>query len=275
MDREHVDDVRAYMSEMMGTFVLVFLSAGAVCAAQLYPGTGSFTSVLGIALAAGLSLAVGLAMTNTPPRGYLNPAVTMLLWGMGKLDGGRAMALMGVQFLGAAVAGGMLRFVLGNNQLVMDFAHLGTPHINYEAFGGAGLTAGVVFKGVMFELIFTFLLLLVVFVVSVRVPKTTGQVSGWLAPLYIGMTLTVITLAGFHLTGAAANPARWFGTVIWESTVSPLRMQRPYADWLAFVLGPFAASFAAQYVIGWLIREKEHEHAHDTEKSAVAAGSSH
>jgi len=108
----------------------------------------------------------------------------------------------------------------------------------------------------------------------VRVPKTTGQFSTWLAPLLIGATTTVITLAGFKLTGASANPARWFGTVIWESTVSPLRLQNPYTDWAAFIIGPLLAAFIAQYVVAWLIqKEKSHEHEHAAEKSAVAAGS--
>jgi aquaporin Z len=233
-------------------------------------------TLLGISLGAGLGMAVGLALTTTPPRGYLNPAVTMMLWGMGKLDAGRAMSLMGVQLLGAAVAGGMIRFMLGNNQLVMDFAHLGTPHVRYHAFGAPGMTAGVVIYGILIELAFTFLLLLMIYVAYIRVPKTTGAQSTWLAPLWIGAIMTVITLAGARLTGAAANPARWFGTVIWESTVSPLRLQNPYSDWAVFVIGPLVAAFAAQYAVPWLInQEKRHEHEHGAEKSAVAAGSSH
>ena len=48
--------------------------------------------------------------------------------------------------------------------------------------------------------------------------------SGFLPP-YLAMVALV--LAGFNLTGAAVNPARWFGTVVWEKTVPSLMRSRP------------------------------------------------
>lgn len=271
MDRDN--HVRAYMCEMIGTFVLVFLSAGAVCSVQLYDSASSFASLLNIAVAAGFGLGVGLVIAGIEPRGYLNPAVTMMLWGLGKLDAGKALSLMGVQFVGAAAAGGMIRFVLGNNQLALAFSHMGTPHVQPAIFGAAGVNGKVILLGILTELTLTFLLIMVVYVTLMKPAKKPHTTKARLAPFWVGLTMTLITLAGYQLTGGAANPARWFGAVVWESTITPLRMQNPYSDWLVFIIGPLAASIIGQYVINVLDKESaHHHHEHATsEKSAVGA----
>ena len=46
-------------------------------------------------------------------------------------------------------------------------------------------------------------------------------------------------MLGYRLTGAALNPARWFGTVLWEAA-QPHRPATPgaFADMFVYVFGP-------------------------------------
>src|SRR5262245_52914565 len=131
-------DLRGYVAEFIGTFAVVFLSAGAVCAnhlAAVHWGTPSqgvivqpAPHLVGIALVAGLAYAVALAVTVPISGGFLNPAVTLTLWVFRRLDGTRASALIGVQLFAALVAGMVLRVVLPED-LVLGPARIGTPHL--------------------------------------------------------------------------------------------------------------------------------------------------
>src|SRR5262249_12907558 len=133
-------NLRGYLVELIGTFAVVFLAAGAVCvnqAAILTGNDGIKPGLVGIALAYGLADAVSLAVVLPYSSGYLNPAITLMLWVFKRLDGGKAAALIFVQLLGAAIAGGVLRFV--GTQAILTAAHLGTPHLNVQAFGETGI----------------------------------------------------------------------------------------------------------------------------------------
>jgi glycerol uptake facilitator-like aquaporin len=59
----------------------------------------------------------------------------------------------------------------------------------------------------------------------------------------MGLTKVAIILFAFHLTGGAANPARWFGPAVWEVSLPhptwPLRDHTVY--WVGPILGALAA----------------------------------
>src|SRR5262245_23600791 len=105
-------NLRAYMAEMLGTFAFVFISASSAYIATLVGwGPGDVWRQPGlvyVALASGLMYAATLAMTVPVSGGYLNPAVTIMLWVFRRLDGLRASALVAVQILGAVLAGAVL-----------------------------------------------------------------------------------------------------------------------------------------------------------------------
>src|SRR5262249_2206233 len=139
-------NLRAYMAEMIGTLIVVFVSAGAVCVNQLaavpwpqgeQPGlviVQPQPGLAGIALATGLIYAAALAVTVPLSGGYLNPAVTLMLWVFKRLDGGKTTCLIGAQLLGAVLAGALLRGVLFFREDVLIASFLGTPHLNVEVF---------------------------------------------------------------------------------------------------------------------------------------------
>src|SRR5262245_33811474 len=156
---------RPYIAELIGTFAVVILSAGAVCAAYLPLNVP--VNETAIALAEGLAVAVALSCTINVSGGYLNPAVTIALWALRRLDNREAPLLLAAQFLGAALAGVCLRVIFHESVLVA--AHFGTPHLT-EAFHQ--LTPGTLLTGAGVELVLTFLLTFAIFgsVIDPRTP---------------------------------------------------------------------------------------------------------
>src|SRR5262249_51748914 len=151
----------------------------------------------------------------------LNPAITLMLWVLKRMDGAKASGLIFVQLLGAAIGGALPRFVFPEDVLISS--RLGTPHLNFAAFGQMGISPGpgVWLSGIGMELGLTFVLTFVVFATMLdpRAPRVLGRWGQWLAGLWAGLAVIGCTIAGFGLTGAAANPARWFGPLVWEYTI--------------------------------------------------------
>lgn len=269
-------NLRAYMAELIGTLVVVFVSAGVVCVNQLaavawaqpdQPGevlVQAQPGLTGIALATGLIYAAALAITLPLSGGYLNPAVTLMLWVFKRLDFGKMVCLMGVQVLGAVLAGGLLRAIFSFREDVLTATFLGTPHLNVGAFDLArgAITLGPLFKGIAIELFLTFCVVFAIFGTTLD-PRASRWAGGWtsrLAGLWIGLVLTAVTLVGFPLTGAAINPARWLGTAVWELSVPPLRTQLPFADHAVFWIGPIlGAIVAGSLYTAWILPPEEEQ----------------
>jgi glycerol uptake facilitator protein len=261
-------NLRGYLAEMIGSFAVVFLSAGAVCANQLAIVTGNESlapGLLGIAVATGLAYGVALAVTLPFSTGYLNPAITLMFWVFKRLDGAKTAALIFVQMLGAAAAGGLIRLIYTDE--VLTLARMGAPHLNLKGFGlypdlqTTGTSAWILLKGVALEAGLTFILAVVIFgtMYDPRVLRAIGNSGKRLVGLWVGLVLVVLTLAAFPLTGAAANPARWFGTVMWEMTIDSLRGMQPWRDHMVYWFGPIAGALLGGVVYNSLILPQESE----------------
>jgi glycerol uptake facilitator-like aquaporin len=225
-------NLRSYLAELVGTFALVLLGAGTVCANHL-SGTPQ-PGLLGIALAQGLIFAAILSRTVLATEGYLNPAVTVMLYCYRRFDGVKATWLVVAQMLGAALAGLCVRFVF--DEVVLTQARLGTPHLNPDAFPNPGLAA--LLQGSAVELGLTFILTFAIFgtILDPRTPRLAGFGAG--------LALTADVLMGFGLTGAACNPARYFGTALWEKTVPALR-DHAFDDHPVYWIGPILGALLA------------------------------
>jgi MIP family channel proteins len=231
------NDLRPYLAELIGTFALVFLGAGAVCTASFAPNaTHASLDQVSIALAAGFILAAALTATVPISGGYLNPAVTIMLWVFKRFDNTKAGCLLVAQVLGALLAGVCLRLI----PQTMNVTNLGTPHLNTEVFGGT-LGIGALMAGTGVELVFTFILTFAIFgtMIDPRAPRLGG--------LAVGLTLSAVVFMGFRLTGGAANPATWLGPAVWEATV-PGHGTAAFADALVYLAGPILGALLAGYV---------------------------
>lgn len=265
-------NVRAYVAELVGTFALVFIGAGTICVDSLCRLTPSATApapgLVGIVLAEALALAAGLAATIYLSGGYLNPAVTVALWACKRLDGARTTALVFVQLLGAAIAGGLVRAIFNSSEIALVNARMGTPHLNADVFSNL-IDFSTRIKGIGIEAILTFIVTIIIFATTIdpRHPKLLGRVGKWLSGLWVGVALAAVMLVGYSLTGAATNPARWFGTVIWEASYST---RSPLSEWPIYVIGPILGAVLAAGVYVLLVLPMEEErHAPTTASTGV------
>lgn len=231
--------VRAYCIEMLGVFALVYFSAGAVCQnvtvtpLNQQPGATAMTphhsGLLGVALVYGLMYGVLVTLTAPVSGGYLNPAITLLLWVANRVNTLRASWLIGAQFVGAVLAGLCLRLTFETD--LLQFARYGAPHLNPLVYPPDAARASQ-YGGMAVELILTFFLVFAIFGLF------AGASRSPLAGLPAGALVTAGVLLAFPITGAAFNPARWFGPVFWEAVDAKGGGASPWSDALVYLAGP-------------------------------------
>jgi MIP family channel proteins len=212
------------VAEVLGTFALVFIGAGAVVV--LTPQLGGGTAILGVALAHALVLAVMVSNLGHISGAHFNPAVTIGVWVAGKIETVRAGLYLLAQLVGAALGAGLLRLVLHED--LWRATSLGLPQIN-RALQVTDLQA------VLIEGILTFFLVLTVFATAIDDRGVFTSVAG----LTIGLVLGFDILMGGTLTGASMNPGRSFG---------PALIAGDWTDFWVYVVGPVSGAVAAASV---------------------------
>ena len=216
------DVARRAVAEFVGTFALVFIGAGSIAAATLI----GERSIVGVALAHGLTIAVMVSAVGHISGGHFNPAVTLGFFVTRRLDPWIAAVYIVTQFVAAVVAALLLWWIFPRG--VIDDVALGAPALQI----GSG-------AGVVLEAILTFFLVWVVFATAADPRGTFTAIAG----LAIGLTITVDILIGGPLTGAAMNPARAFG---------PELVHHEWADAWVWYVGPIAGGIAAALLYEWL-----------------------
>jgi len=209
------------IAEFVGTLALVFIGAGSVVILSLYMAGN--TGILGIALAHGLVLAVMVTSLGHISGGHFNPAVTVGVWVTGKIESGRAAVYILTQLAGAAAGAGLLRLAIPES--IWSKTFLGLPTINHAN----GITNG---KGVLIEAILTFFLVFTVFATAIDERGAWKAIAGFA----IGLVLTFDILMGGPFTGAAMNPARWFG---------PALVGGKWTDFWVYIAGPLTGAIIA------------------------------
>ncbi len=189
------DTWKGCLAEIIGTFFLTFVGAGAICANAF---TNGGVGLVGIALAHGLALSVAICAFGSISGGHFNPAVTIALTVAKKMKAGDAVAWIISQLVGATLAAYALTLILPAT--ATSAAHLGTPEV------AAGIGTGA---ALLMEAILTFFLVTAVFMTAVdaRAPRS-------IAGFGIGLTVAFDILCGGPITGASMNPARSFGPAL-------------------------------------------------------------
>ena len=188
------------LAEFIGTFALIFIGAGA--AAVVGDGVG-LPGLIAIAFAHGLTVMAFAFAYGPVSGGHFNPSVTIGVLAAGAMRTGEAIGYIVVQLLGSVVGALLLRTVLGGAE-----TGLGMPALAHDlALGATSLTITPA-AGFMIEAVLAF------FLVTVVLSTAVAGRAGNLAPLAIGMTLTLNIIMGGALTGAAFNPARALGPMV-------------------------------------------------------------
>jgi len=234
---EH-DPLRRGFAEFVGTFTLVFIGAGSILtlstlfapaiqnAAQ--QGVYGGLTLVAVALAHGLAIAVMVSAVGHISGGHFNPAVTLGFVVTRRIAPSLAVVYWSMQFAAAAAAAALLRWFFAE------------PARRLTNLGAPGLGGGVDhWQGLMIEIVLTFLLVWVVFATAVDPGGAFKSVAG----LAIGLTITIDVLMGGPLTGAAMNPARAFG---------PELLSRHWNDAWIWYAGPAAGAVLAALAYDWL-----------------------
>jgi len=217
--------MKKYLAEMVGTFVLTFLGCGA--AVSLNCGSDT-ASVVGTALAFGLSV-VAMAYTIGGISGcHINPAITLGVFLSGKMDAKDCGMYMVFQCIGAIIAAAVLAGIVA---LAPGLAQGTTTGANACA---AGLSP---VGGMVVEIVLTALFVLVVLGAT---SKTNGATNNF-AGLAIGLALVLIHLVGIHYTGTSVNPARSIGPALFEGG-------QALSELWVFIVGPFIGGAIAAFL---------------------------
>jgi len=205
---------RIFVAELIGTFALVFIGAGA--------GALGIGGLVGVALAHGLVI-VSFAYAYGHISGtHINPAVTFGLVLAGVMSWTRALVYWIAQFLGGILAAALLAFLLGVK----------------SGLGATVLAPNISpLQGLVIEGVLTF------FLVNTVLHAAVAGKAGNFAGLAIGMTLTLSILMGGPLTGASLNPARTLGPAILTSNLS---------EFWVYLAGTFAGAAVAAGVYKFL-----------------------
>ena len=188
------------LAEFIGTFTLVFIGEGSMCADQYLHASGaSGSGLLAIAAAYGLALAILISAVGHISGGHLNPAVTIGFWVTKKISTLDALSYWVAQVAGAIVAAYLLTVVIP--EATWRAVGLGTPDL---------ATDFTRFHGIVLESVTTFLLVFVVFATAADPKGAFNKIAGF----PIGLTVMMGILVSGPFTGGAMNPARAFGPAL-------------------------------------------------------------
>ena len=223
--------MKKYLAEMFGTMVLVLMGCGVAVSLGCDP-VANIPAVVGTALAFGLSV-VAMAYTIGGISGcHINPAITLGVLLSGRMEAKDAVMYMVFQVIGAFI-GSALLFALT---------------ANVDGLSGTGandLQQGVsVIGGLLAEVVFTFVFVLVVLGATARANGDTNNLAG----LAIGLALVLVHLVCIRYTGTSVNPARSIAPAVFQGGTALANV------WI-FIVGPFVGG--ALSAVAWKIIDTE------------------
>ncbi len=232
---------RKVLGEAIGAFALVVVGAGSVLAANAAGSDVLVYASLGHAFV----IAVMATALGPISGGQISPAVTLGLIATRRIKADLGVAIIIFQLIGSIIGGLLLSWLYPAQ--VASGLRLATPAVNFTAI--TALQATVV------EIVITFFLVFVVFATAVDPRGAAKQFAG----LGIGLTVTLGWFLAGNLTGAAMNPARWFGPALLSAIYDPAVYGAKLAtNWPVYVLGPLLGGGLAAFVyaVAFLPREK-------------------
>jgi aquaporin Z len=175
--------VRKSVSEILGTFALVFCGTGAIVIDKV---TGGAVSHVGVAITFGLIVMAMIYGLGEISGAHLNPAVSIGFALAGRLPIKALCVYVVSQLVGAILASITLKFLFPTDDLL-----------------GATLPAGSARQSFILELLLTFILMLVIVNVSTG-PKEQGLFAG----IAVGSVILLEAMFAGPICGASMNPAR-------------------------------------------------------------------
>jgi aquaporin Z len=212
---------RKLTAEFIGTFWLVLGGCGSAVLAAGYPELG--IGFLGVALAFGLTVLTMAFAIGHISGCHLNPAVSIGLWSGGRFAAKELVPYIIAQVAGG-IAGGAVLYIIASGSGAFDLAG-GFASNGYGAHspGGYSLLACLVT-----EVVLTCMFLLII------LGSTDERAPAGLAPIAIGLGLTLIHLISIPVTNTSVNPARSTGVAIFVGGWATAQL---WLFWVAPIIG--------------------------------------
>jgi len=226
--------MKKFGAEFIGTFWLVLGGCGSAVLAASYPEVG--IGWLGVALAFGLTVMTMAFAIGHISGCHLNPAVSLGLWAGGRFPAKDLIPYIVAQVLGGLAAGGIL-FIVASGHAGFDVT-AGFATNGYGAHSPGGYT---LLSALVIEIVMTMMFLFVI------MGATDKRAPAGLAPIAIGLCLTLIHLISIPVTNTSVNPARSTGVALFQGGWA---VDQLWLFWLAPIVGGILGALIYRLVGG-------------------------
>jgi aquaporin Z len=221
-------------AEFIGTFWLVLGGCGSAVLAAAFPEVG--IGLLGVSLAFGLTVLTMAYAIGHISGCHLNPAVSVGLVAGRRFPASELVPYIIAQVLGAIAGAGVLYLIASGKPGFSLSGGLASNGYADHSPGGYTLVAGFVAEAVL-----TFMFLLII------LGSTDKRAPQGLAPLAVGLGLTLIHLISIPVTNTSVNPARSTGPAIF---VGGWAIAQLWLFWVAPIIGAALAGLVHTMLFG-------------------------
>ncbi|RLI49107.1 aquaporin Z [Candidatus Bathyarchaeota archaeon] len=224
-----MNDVKKYVAELVGTFVLVFMGCGSAVLA------GEYIGFVGISFAFGLSVVAMVYTIGGVSGCHINPAISISMLAAGKMKLKDTVIYIVMQCIGAIIGAIVLYGVaVGKPGYTIAVNGLGQNGYGVASPGSFSMVSGFIV-----EVILTFIFLLVIH------GSTSNKTPKGFAGIAIGLSLVLIHLVSIPVTGTSVNPARSLGPAV---IVGGIALNQLWLFWVAPIIGGLLAGFVWKYL---------------------------
>jgi aquaporin Z len=222
-------------AETIGTAWLVLGGCGSAVLAAAFPGLG--IGFVGVSLAFGLTVLTMAFAIGHISGCHLNPAVTVGLTVAGRAPARDLAPYIGAQVVGALIGAGVL-YLIATGKPGFDLVASGFATNGYGDHSPDKYSLVAAF---VCEVAMTFAFLFVI------LGSTDSRASGTLAPISIGLCLTLIHLISIPVTNTSVNPARSTAPALF---VGGAAIAQLWLFWVAPIIGAALAGILYPAVAG-------------------------
>lgn len=224
--------MKKYGAEFLGTFWLVLGGCGSAVLAAAFPEVG--IGLHGVSLAFGLTVLTMAFAIGHISGCHLNPAVSIGLWAGGRFPGHQLLPYIVAQVLGAIAAGGVL-YLIASGAAGFDVSKgFASNGFGAHSPGGYSMVAALLCEVVM-TMFFLFIIM----------GATDKRAPAGLAPIAIGLALTLIHLISIPVTNTSVNPARSTGVALF---VGDWAVSQLWLFWLAPIVGAILGAVVYRWI---------------------------
>jgi len=226
--------LKKYGAEFIGTFWLVLGGCGSAVLAAAYPDVG--IGWLGVSLAFGLTVLTMAFAIGHISGCHLNPAVSIGLYVGGRFEAKDLVPYIAAQVFGGIVAGGVLYLIASGNADFSVADGFASNGYGDHSPGGYSLASGFITEVVM-----TLMFLVII------LGATDKRAPQGLAPIAIGLGLTLIHLVSIPVTNTSVNPARSTGVALY---VGGWAVAQLWMFWIAPIIGAVLGGAVYKFIGG-------------------------